>query len=155
MFIRAVSGSLRLSLIPSSEQTTSSCINFMRFQDESNYPQAIQFFSEERSHLPPADPTTRPTTTEARRGEGRIQQSPPSIFQLKRTEFTSTQSPIQISKIFSKKQSPKKMTCKRISCQNFNERKCKTSSSQPFTETSEKKASSWRRPRRSPRRRVE
>ena len=102
--------------------------------------------------MPPADPTTRPTTTEARRGKGRIQQSPPSIFQPKRTEFTSTQSPIQISKIFSKKQSPKKMTCKRISCQNFNERKCKTSSSQPFTETSEKKASSRRRPRRSPRR---
>ena len=126
MFIRAVSGSLRLSPIPSSEQTTSSCDTFMRFQDESNYPQAIEFFSEERLHLPPADPTTRPTTTEARRGEGRIQQSPPSIFKLKRTEFPLTQSLILISKIFSNKQSPKKMMSNGISCQNFNERKCKT-----------------------------
>ena len=64
MFIRAVSESLLLSPIPSSEKTTNS---FTRSQDESNFPQANQFFTEERSHLPPADPTARPTTTE--RGE--------------------------------------------------------------------------------------
>ena len=42
-----------LSPIPSSEQTTSSCITFTRFQDESYYPQAIKFFIE-RSNLPQA-----------------------------------------------------------------------------------------------------
>ena len=53
MFIRAVSESLHLSPIPSSEKTTTSCITFTRSQDESNYPQAIQFLIE-RSNLPPA-----------------------------------------------------------------------------------------------------
>ena len=84
----------------------------MRFKDESNYPQAIQFFNEERSHLPPADPTTRPTTTEARWGDGRIQQSPSSSI----TNFNhfhyedgiSFQDSIQISKFSSSEQSQNK-----------------------------------------------
>ena len=74
IFIRAVSESLRLSPIPSpsSEKTIISCVPFKRFEDESKYPQAIQFFKEERSHLPTADPSTRPTTTEQGEMKGGI-----------------------------------------------------------------------------------
>ena len=53
MFTRAVSESLHLPPIPSSEKSIISCVIFMRSPDESNYPQAIQFLIE-RSHLPPA-----------------------------------------------------------------------------------------------------
>ena len=52
---QAVSESLLCvpSPAPSSEKKITSCFIFMRFKDESDYPQAIQFIIE-RSHLPPA-----------------------------------------------------------------------------------------------------
>ena len=67
-----------------------SCITFMRSQDESDYPQANQFFME-RSHLPQADPTARPTTTE--RGEAK------EGFNNSQLQLLSTKFPFKIIKL--------------------------------------------------------
>ena len=103
---------------------------------------------------PQPDPTARPTTTEARQGEGRIQLSSPSTFSFLRMEFPFKASLVQISKFSSNKRNQNKM-CSKLSMRGSAKQRCKFSSFHIFKETSKKKASSRRRPRGGLRRRVE
>ena len=104
MFIRAVSESLRLSPIPSSEKNHQLLLHLHAVPGWVQQPAGKSVLQcAARSHLPPADPTPRRTTSKARQGEGRIQLSTITTFNLQR------QSQIQISNLSSNEQSQNKM----------------------------------------------
>ena len=107
-----------LSPIPSSEQTSSSCVTLMRFRTSPTTRRQSSSSVKSIHTCCQPDPTARPTTTEARQGEGRSHNNQHLRLVI---SLQQHQSKLQISKLSSSNWSKSKMCNSKV-----NERKCKT-----------------------------